>query len=241
MPKTMLLAGKETPFPRDFADAACRASRTVLVTAPHEGHAGKKTISDSVFSYEWNKLSPVAAHSLVLQCENDCTGIDEAVLYFDEQAFAQTYPEFNEQTCSTVLNEMVAGYQYLTIELLKRFELRRKDISGMVKPRALVFIRKSDVKNSSFVRMNPAVRAAGASFSAFAESIAALFGSSSAINTILVHADMSNDSARSDVGLASWLCGYLDAVAALKTKLSARQSLSWVKPGAKGPSNWFSR
>ena len=234
MSRTILLAGKEMSLAKDFAETAAKF-RNVIVASTLEGPENKKKIAETISCYAWNKISPVSAHSLVLQCETDFDRLDEAVLYYDETANAIAYPSYTEQSCSQILNDLVAGYQYLTFELLSRFEVKKQT----KKPSTLVFICKSDSKNAAYAHINPCVRAATSAFTAFAQSVAAQYSERQSVNIVLVHADIANEMAHTDTALTSWLCNYMDIIAGLKTKLSTRQSCVWVKPGARNPGGWF--
>lgn len=237
MEKTILIAGKELPEGKSFAEAVSSASRNTVITSVFSGHTEKTVISGSLISFEWNRSSAVAAHSLVLHCENEYGRLNEAVLYFDEPYYEHLFTGFSVPVCDKVSSEIIAGYQYLTLDLLSRFEA--ENVSAEKKPADLVFLYKTEGRSSSGENAgNPPLKAAGAAFSAFAESVALSCGNRPSVNIILVHADASAEAFSSDQALAAWLCAYLDTVDNLKEKLNTRQSGIWVKPGSKGPGSF---
>lgn len=246
MEKTMLIAGKEVPQGSDFASGAALKGRNVVVTANPPEKDGAVPVSENGYtSAVWNRSSPISARSLVLACENQFSSLDEAVLYFDEPLYASRNGRLTAEDCAFKLDEMTAGYQYLALEILSRFEQKKRGANG-VKAGKLVFLHKtnpsqSDAARSSSVRTqtealsSPFVASAGAAFDAFAENLAALCAQRDDTLVVLVSFDAANETALRDNTLSSWLCGYLDAADELKSKPGAKQAVSWIKAGAKGP------
>ncbi len=252
MEKTILVAGKDSPAGSVFAEGLTFSGRNVVVTGD-EVEVNEENIKDEdaqteriqraagFSTVEWTRASAVSARTIVLQTENLFSSMDEAVLFFDEEYFASLAQKMDAGEIGRSCDEMITGYQYLTMEILSRFE---KKNSGDEKPGKLIFLLKegpcvSDVVRSPSLRngsasiASPLVASAAGAFTSFAENIVALYGDTSYANIILVRGDLTSDTASSDDQLAKWLSSYLDEVDGLKSKLSAKKSLNWIKPGAK--------
>lgn len=207
---------------------------------PSENNSGSLSSSKSggVTAVVWNRSSALSCRSLALRCENE-GGLDEAVLVFDEFYFATKYRERNN---AQILEELIASYQYLTQELISRFNRQNKK-------RKLVFLHKSnytlcDGVNSSSVRglgielSNPLIAAASGAFRAYAENVAATLCDGGNITPVLVSCDSQNDLSKRDSSLSVWLCEYIDSLDNLKKPLSPKQKVSWIKAGDKKPSGF---
>lgn len=245
MSKSILIAGKYLPDATNFADGAEIKMRNVAITDPK---ISKETVpASNIKTLPWSRPSPVAARTLILECERIFGNLDEVVLYFDESYFATKFQLLTMQNCSQTLDDALLGYQYLTLELLSRFEKNFLMNASLGKPQVvpkLVFlIRNSvnefDIKKNAVPRTdlrtpsNAFVAAAAAAFVAFAENIAAVYNSQEYVEIILADADFENEIAKTDKTLGQWLCDYLDELDTKKKPLSLKQSLSWVKAGSK--------
>jgi len=235
MEKTILIAGKDFPDGKIFAETVS-AKRKTAVTSAFSGSPDKTVLSDRLVSFEWNRISPAACHSLILRCENEFSMLNSVILYFDETQYAQQLTDYSQVSCEKALSEMTASYQYLAMDYISRCE--SKYVQG-TKPANLVFLYKTPTRTvSNMEPVNPFLIASAASFAAFSESCAVTFGNRASLNIVMVHADASAENARTDDVLASWLCGYLDMIDELKVKLTPKQSCLWVKPGAKSPGSF---
>ncbi len=244
MSKTILIAGKDLPDGSDFVDGAELKMRNIAVTAIR---GANPVASPNISAFEWHRTSPVNARTLVLDSENAFGKIDEAVLYFDESYYAAKFNLLNPQECSESCDEMILGYQYLTLEILSRFEKKFSMNSGLEErpiPSRLVFLIKTAseyevtkntaLRSSTPMASGPFVAAAAAAFRAFAENITAIYGQRDYVSIILVRGDLTNETAKHDRNLSEWLCTYMDELDSQKNKSSLKQILTWVKPGAKG-------
>ena len=247
----MLVAGKDMPSGGKFAEGLTFTNRNILITGtdieiPESSNASdgddleKGSIKAGVKSVEWNKSSSLSARTLILQAENTYDRIDEAVLYFDEEYFASIAEKMDAAECSRTCDDLISGYMYLTLEILSRFE--KKNSSGT--PGKLVFLLKEGpcmvdalrapvLRNGSNSIASPLVAAAAGAFASFAENIAAVYGDTEYVNIVLVRGDNGMEVAKADDSLAKWMGSYLDSVDGLKHKLTAKKSISWIKPGAK--------
>lgn len=251
MEKTILIAGKEIPDGIDLADGALMTGRNVVATVSDKSQTKQAADGETVTAL-WNKTSPVSARTLVLECENYFKRLDEAVLIFDEAYFAQKFEGMSLENCSQVVDEMILSYQYLTLEILSRFEKRFQYEyvnDENTKPAKLVFavktipteadvVKNPAMRNTSSAVAGPFISAALNAFAAFAENIAAMFGGRDYVSVILVKGDAQVELCKSDRSFASWLCSYMDEVDGLKHKLNAKQCTSWVKVGTKSPSSF---
>ncbi|MCH5290548.1 MAG: hypothetical protein J1D88_02160 [Treponema sp.] len=256
MGKTMLIAGKEMPAGERFADAVVKGARNVIITVeelPADDYI-KKTIAEKraaalleeelkakeaatgICTIGWSKVSPISARTLILQTENFFERMDEAVLYFDEDWLAQSQGLLDAEECSRVADELIVGFQHLTLEVLVRFE----KLNNEGNPGILVFLLRDSPSVADALRVpslrngvngiaSPVIAAATSAFASFAENIAAVYFESSFVNIVLVRCDKSIE----DAELARWLTSHLDAMMAPKTKASAKKTIGWIKPGAK--------
>nr|MBQ2234321.1 hypothetical protein [Treponema sp.] len=137
---------------------------------------------------------------------------------------------------------MISGFQYLAIEALTRMEQHRYNgkIIFILKthPTMSDTINSATLRNSTSAPANPFVAAAEAAFATFAENIIAYTTDKPNISVLLVTGDMQNETMQKDNNLATWLASYLDAYDSLKTKPSAKNSLTWIKAGAKNPGSF---
>ena len=245
MSKTILIAGKDLPDGAEFVEGAEVKMRKIAVTA---AKGAKPAATANIAAFEWLRTSPINARTLVLNAETEYERIDEAVLYFDENYYSTKFNLLTPQECSQSADEMILGYQYLALELLGRFEKKYSMSAGMEenKPPKLTFLIKKScseceaAKNSALrsttpIASGPLVSAAAAAFQAFAENIAAIYGAREYVTVLLARGDNSNETASRDRVLSEWICSYMDEVDKQKNKLSLKQSMNWIKAGAKGP------
>lgn len=256
MEKTMLVAGKDMPAGSKFADGVAFTGRNMVVTGSEsdaltavsaeteavDEQTQKIQVAKGLSTAEWNRNSSLSARTLVLQAENAFDKLDEAVLFFDEDYFATLAGKMDASECSRNSDELISGFQYLTLEVLARFE--KKNAGGV--PGKLVFLIKEGpsmldalrsplLRNGSNAIATPLVAAAAGAFTSFAENIAAVYGDMEYVNIVLVRGDKSMETVKSDDALGKWLGSYLDAVDAMKGKLTAKKSIQWVRPGTKSP------
>ena len=245
MAKTVLIAGKNSPDGKKLADGFAFTGRLVAVTGPEAeiDFKEKKTIAErraeqasyeeaksieaqsGMCVFEWNKSSPISSRSIILQTENVFETLDEAVLYFDEEWFASNSDKLDSEQIARGTDEMILSYEYLTLELLSRFEKKHTSFPG-----TLVFLLKegpsaSDALKNPLLRngissiASPLVASSASAFATFAENVAALFGDKNYVNIVLVRGDSSMETCSSDEALGKWLGNYLDSVEELKVKI----------------------
>ncbi len=231
MEKTLLIAGKELPQGDDFAAGAMAHNRSVLITCssgtPETSTTGANPVS-------WNRSSPISARSVIISCMNQTNSFDEAVLVFDEGMFASQFEEVSASDITRVLEELVAGYQYLSSEVIAKFKhnnIGREQVH--VGKLAFVWISARS-RSTVNVHLSPLVSAASAAFRAFAEATAASLCNVEEILPVLVNVDSDNDASRRDSTVMSWLCEYMDSLDQLKKRPSQKYFETWIKPGTKG-------
>ncbi len=246
MSKSILIAGKDLPDGAEFVEGAEAKMRKIAVTA---AKGAKPAATPNITAFEWLRSSPINARTLVLNAETEFEKIDEAVLYFDENYFSAKFNLLTPQECSQSADEMILGYQYLALELLSRFEKKYSMSAGLEErtraPKLTFLIKRScseyeAAKNSALrsttpIASGPLVAAAADAFQAFAENIAAIYGAREYVTVLLARGENANESASRDRVLSEWICSYMDEVDNQKSKLSLKQSLNWIKAGAKGP------
>lgn len=237
MEKNLLIAGKELPAGAEFAEKMAAAGFHVV--AAGDAREKKPLPADGITVAPWNRSSAISARSLVIQAETAVGPVNNAVLYFDGPAYAAQFASFSPDECPRVLDAAVAGYEYLAMEILDRFE-RRKMPGKLVfvlkrHPCARDALRSAALKNGAAALLNPLTAAAQTAFAAFAENTAAFAGNRAAVTVLLVSGDYQNQIIGDDGAFAAWLSGYMDAVDALKTKPNAKTSSEWIKAGARNP------
>lgn len=244
MSKSILIAGKDMPDGNDFADGAQAAMRSVAIT---QSPNSRISAPANIKAFPWQRTSPVSARTLILDCETAFEHLDEAVLYFDESYYVAKFNTFTTQECTKAIDEMVLSFQYLTLEILSRYEkmaslnLYPKDAPA---PK-LVFLLKKSITESDVGRKpalrstvpmasGPFVASAAAAFEAFAENTASLYSTRGYVNIILIRSELGgNEASKNDRALGEWLCSYLDDLDLQKRKPTLKQTLAWVNAGAK--------
>lgn len=187
---------------------------------------------------EWNKSSPLSARSLVLQTATIFGRMDEAVLYFDEELYASKAEKMDSEEIVRGCDEMVAGYQYLALEVLNAFQ-RRETADGKGKlvfllketPDRIDVLRNPAVKNGLSPIASPLVASGAASFAAFAENMAAVCSDSIFVDVVLVRGDGTMEGFRRDDETGRWLGNYLEQMST--TDSSERKEVQWIRPGEK--------
>lgn len=250
MAKTVLIAGKDMPAGSKFADGIALSGRSISITSPEVEHDEEDdpgsekstaiTEASGISLVEWHKASPISSRTLILSTEATFGKMDEAILYFDAEWFAQLEHPLSCGECTRGCDELILPFQCLALEILSRFE--KKNASGT--PGMLVFLfketpdlvdsMKTPAHRSGGVAISsPVVAAAAAAFEIFAENVAVQYGNKSYVNILLARADMVNDIGSSDVELGKWLSSYLDAFESTGAKFDAKTSVEWVKAGSR--------
>ena len=190
---------------------------------------------------EWNKSSPLSARSLVLQTTTIFGRMDEAVLYFDEEWYASKAEKMDSEEIVRGCDEMIAGYQYLALEILNAFQ-RRETSEGKGKlvfllketPNRIDVLKNPSVKDGLSPIASPLVASGAAAFAAFAENMAAVCTDSIFVDVVIVRGDSTMEGFRRDDETGRWLCSYLDTIDSSSTGGTAeRRDVSWVRPGEK--------
>lgn len=265
MARTILVAGKDMPACSKYADGLVQSGRQVVVCEPdviddedvfdieaagqrvEERHKKMLDKASGIATVPWNRGSPISARTLILNAESVFERIDDVVLYFDEELYASRANQVDIEECSQGCSDMILAYQYLTLEVLKRFKARKTDRD----PGSLVFllkegpsaadaVRAPSLRNGAYSIASPVVAAAATAFMAFAENIVALYGDMQNINVLMVRGDKSMDIVANETSLAKWTAYYVDALAQQKAKGMAKKSLAWIRPGTKFQKPGFS-
>ncbi len=257
MTKTTLVAGKDMPACTKFADSLAQFGRRVVACGDHEDIKNESEVNErqqklvelasGVSTVEWNRGSPISARTLVLNSESIFESLDEVVLYFDEELYASKANQVDMQECSRGASEMVLSYQYLTLEVLRRFkEKKTKDNPGTIiyllkeGPSAADAVRAPSLRNGAYSIASPVVAAAATSFMAFAENIAAIYGDMPYLNVLMVRGDKSMDTVANEASLAKWLAYYTDTYFEQKLKKNVKSTLTWIRPGTRLQGGGFS-
>ncbi len=261
MSKTILIAGKNMPEAGNFTDGVAFSGRNIIVsgTIADSEETRKLTIAErkanqeayeeekaqeaksGMCTIEWNKSSPLSARSLVLQTTTIFGRMDEAVLYFDEEWYASKAEKMDSEEIVRGCDEMIAGYQYLALEILNAFQ-RRETSEGKGKlvfllketPNRIDVLKNPSVKDGLSPIASPLVASGAAAFAAFAENMAAVCTDSIFVDVVIVRGDSTMEGFRRDDETGRWLCSYLDSIDSSSTGgTSERRDVSWVRPGEK--------
>ncbi|MBR7064486.1 MAG: hypothetical protein IKI31_05010 [Treponema sp.] len=242
MEKTILIAGKDLPFGSDLADGMALAGYNVIVTG--NGEADRQSVSASnIVISSWNRPSSISSRSLMLNAETSFNFVDESILYFDTELYAQQFSLFSPEECTRAVDTMTIGYQYLSMEILTRLEQRNANgkIIFVVKEHpSMEEVLHSSSQKSSAILAGPLVSSAKAAFISFAENVAAFVGDKPNVTVLLVCIEQKSEFYEKDSLLASWLSEYLSALDSMEHKPSARSAIKWIKAGAKPPQSVLS-
>ena len=237
MAKNMLIAGKDFPDVVEFAESMALAGYGVIVASLPVENTG--LTSKDIAVLPWNKGSALAARSVVIQAETRTGTVDEYVLYFDTASFCQRFDNLRADTCTLAADAMVLSYQYLAMEILNRIQQKKENAK-------LVFVLKTclsekegalnpTLRTANAVFANPIVASAEAAFATFAENIASMYAEKGNISIVLISGDEENEVMKKDSSFASWLTSYLESYDQLKHKPNLKNTLTWVRAGAKNP------
>lgn len=258
MSNTILIAGKNMPEAGNFSDGVAFSGRNIIVTgnisdseetkrltiaerkanqAAYEEEKAQEAKS-GICTIEWNKSSPLSARSLVLQTTTIYGHMDEAVLYFDEEWYAAKAEKMDSEEIVRGCDEMIAGYEYLALEIINCFQ-RRETSEGRGRlvfllketPDRIDVLRNPAVKDGLSPVASPLVAAGAAAFASFAENLAAVCSDSIFVDVICIRGDGSMEGFRRDDETGRWLCSYLDSFES--PDKSSRRDVQWVKPGEK--------
>lgn len=192
-----------------FADAAKQVGNKVFIADTEKEQAG---------AVAWNKASPISARTVLLQAVAADGEIDRAVLVFDADAFDALYDKFNVENISRGMDDMISGFQYMTEELVNRYE--KADQAGCW----LTFVLCSSTEKTGIL-----TAAAEAAFEAFAEKVAEDYAGGQ-FKVTLIRCDKATKTET-----ASWLNSYWDLAGAEKAASQAKTAVHWVKTGGKPP------
>lgn len=118
MGKNIILAGKEYSKNSDIEKIAQTLGLNPFVTTQYFEESNTKIISTNT---TWNRSSPISAHSVIINAENYFRQIDGAVLFFDSLAYDKIFTHNTIDEFTRATDELILGYNYLTLELLRRF------------------------------------------------------------------------------------------------------------------------
>lgn len=174
MGKNIILAGKEYSKNSDIEKIAQTLGLNPFVTTQYFEESNTKIISTST---TWNRSSPISAHSVIINAENYFRQIDGAVLFFDSLAYDKIFTHNTIDEFTRATDELILGYNYLTLELLRRFSDHN--------PGKLFFVLQSQETQADILKNSPKQQTpqqniglitsmAQSAFKSFAENIAAL-------------------------------------------------------------------
>jgi hypothetical protein len=232
MVKSVVIGGNEYPATAALVQAALDAEKNVMV-AVSDGEDDVQTPGNGACSYVWHKTSPVSARSMLLEAENKFEGLDCGFIVFDAEVFFSKFNVLSLENISRGNDEMLVSMEYLTYELIKRFEINKKGL--------LCFVLNS-VPSFADIASNPRAShdsapltalsaAAQAGFRSFAENIAATSTVSKVYKVLLIEQGLES---RED--LAKWLLTFSDECFDSKKSYNAKNTVKWLHIGSKLPS-----
>ena len=261
MDKTMLIAGKTMPDAGGFAEGVAYSGRNIVVTgipadltdqpkrltaaerkANLEAYEEQKSreAKSGICTIEWNRSSPLSARSLVLQTLTIYGGLDEVLLYFDEEWFASRADKMDSEQVSRGCDEMIAAFQYLALEAISTFRRRETDEGAGT----LIFLYKQTPSRVDVLRSpglmdgmspiaSPLVAAASAAFVSFAENLCAVCQASIFVDVVLLRGEGSIEGFRRDDETGRWVCTYL----ASRTSSTSSKQVRWARPIKTSPAS----
>lgn len=145
MEKTILITGKEIPLGEALGEAARKTGRNLVIT--YEGIKTSKEDTTKIKKYPsgktvetlWNRGSNAGARTVLVEAERLFHKIDETLLVFDADYYSQVFRDLTSTGCAKIIDNLIAGFIYLTWELTKRYAVQNAG--------TLVFILKAK-KNS---------------------------------------------------------------------------------------------
>lgn len=145
MEKTILITGKEIPLGETLGEAARKTGRNLVIT--YEGIKTSKEDTTKIKKYPsgktvetlWNRGSNAGARTVLVEAERLFHKIDETLLVFDADYYSQVFRDLTSTGCAKIIDNLIAGFIYLTWELTKRYAVQNAG--------TLVFILKAK-KNS---------------------------------------------------------------------------------------------
>ena len=239
MLKSVIIGGNEYPATAALVQASLDTEKNVMVAvSDNEGEV--QTPGNGACSYAWHKTSPVSTRAMLLESENKFEGLDCAFIVFDAQVFSSKYNALSLENISRGNDEMLVSMEYLTYEILKRFEINKKGLLCFVlnPVSALSDITRNPRLMHDSVPLAPLAAAAQSGFRSFAENIAATSTISKLYKVLLVEQGLES---RED--LANWLLPFASEYFDSKKNYNAKESVKWMHIGAKLPSShsFFSR
>ena len=247
-----MIAGKEFPAGTDFASGTAAHKRRVVVSGEFSrDDEGTFSAPSGVFPVVWNKSSALASRTFLLGAVNQLFDLDEIYLIFDEHYYSSKISSGKNGSDSIrIFEEMIVSYQYLMAEILERLTKKHeKNQDRSSNPIKVVFVHKENVTKIDTVLSSksfgndpslPMLSAASAAFKSFAENTAAQLTETKLFSPLLVQCEPGSDYSNRDTSLSSWLCDYLNSLDNLKSPLSVKDKLTWIKAGSKKPGSGFS-
>lgn len=199
-----------------YSDAAQKAGNQVFEADTDKELAGASA---------WNKASPISARAMLLQAVSAIGEIDRGILLFDTESFNATYGSFTVENISRGLDDMIAGFQYMTEEFINRYAEKAENGGCW-----LTFVLCTSSKKTGVL-----TAAAEAAFQAFAEKTAESYAGGN-LKITLVRCDSTNKAET-----AGWLVSYFDNPSAEKAAAQAKTATHWVKTGGKPPLGFLGR
>ncbi len=143
MSKNIIVAGKEYSKNSDLENIAKSFELNPFVTTQFFEDSNTKVISTNT---TWNRSSPISAHSVIINAENYFGQIDGAVLFFDSLVYDKIFSHNTVDEFTRATDELILGYNYLALELLRRFSDKN--------PGKLFFVLQSQETKSDSLKNN---------------------------------------------------------------------------------------
>ena len=238
MSKTILIAGKDFPESESFAEKLALGEFSVAVSTSSAANQEEGSQASSGISVlTWNRDSAISARSLLIQAETANGFTDNYILYFDAEYFTSKYESCSPEICARACDNMILGFQYLTLEILNRIKQHKTNAKLIfllkTHPTYHEVLHSSALKKMNLTPANPIVAASEAAFATFAENVAAMENENEFASILLISGDQANETSKNDDALGSWLKDYIIACDQLKKGIP--KSTSWVKAGSKAP------
>lgn len=236
----LLLIGKELPDCLDFAESLSKNGRKIFTTSKDDNKIADFE-AENIFSAGWNKASAISSRALLIKAETKLPEINEYIIYFDSQNYAQKFDSDRAENISMAVDAMINSYQLFLNELLSRLEQKKE--AAVIVFLVKTYPSKYEIAHfgSKNVNMHPVsniVNAAQQAFISLAENISTLVGERTYLSVLLAKCEPSNELFSSEKALAEWTAQGIDTIKNMKNHQTAKQAETWVKAGAKIPTGF---
>lgn len=239
----IVIIGKDLPDNLELAEAFAARNKTVFVTTKSETETSNFE-SENIFATTWNKASAISAHSLIIKAETKLGDINEALFYFDANAFASKFEVDKSEEIASGVDMMINAYLYASSEFLKRIDQKKSNVfvSFLLKEYPSKYNNIMSKSNGQ-IPASTIVSVAQNAFTALAESFSTAVAERSYLSVLLAKCSYNNELYKNEKLIADWITDSMDFIRNAKKQQTPKQAATWNKVGGKIQSGFslFSR